>query len=86
MPRWRYDEEIIVLGMPDETGERGATKKGYTIPSEELAALLRNYFSSCEDKTSLQDYLQEVLRQTGATLEHLAREFHLDLKDLNGLV
>ncbi len=80
------DEEIIVLGMPDEVGEREATKKGYTIPSEELAALLRNYFSSCEDKTNLKDYLQEVLKQTGATLDHLAREFHLDPKDLDGLV
>ncbi len=79
------DEEIIVLGMPEKTGEREATKKGYTIPSEGLAALLRNYFSSCEDKTNLKDYLQEVLKQTGATLEHLAREFHLDQKDLNGL-
>jgi len=80
------DDEIIVLGMPERTGEKEATKKGYTIPSEGLAVLLRDYFSSCEDKTNLKDYLQEVLRQTGATPEHLAREFHLDPKDLNGLV
>ncbi len=80
------DGEIIVLGMPDEMGEKEATKKGYTIPSEELAALLKGYFSSCEDRTSLKDYLREVLKQTGATLEHLSREFHLDLKDLKGLV
>jgi hypothetical protein len=79
------DEEIIVLGIPDETGEREATKKGYTIPSEGLAALLRDYFNDCGDKTNLKDYLQEVLKQTGAALEHLAREFHLDQKDLNGL-
>ncbi len=80
------DEEIIVLGIPERTGEKEATKKGYTIPSEELAILLVNYFSSCEDKTSLKDYLQEVLKQTGATPEHLAREFHLDPKDVNDLV
>ncbi len=79
------DEEIIVLGMPERTGEKEATKKGYTIPSEGLAALLRDYFDQCEDKTNLKDYLQEVLKQTGAPLEHLAREFHLDPKDLNGL-
>ncbi len=79
------DEEIIVLGMPERTGEREATKKGYTIPSEGLAALLRDYFNDCEDKTTLKDYLQEVLKQTGATLEHLAREFHLDSSDLNAL-
>ncbi len=80
------DGEIVVLGMPDEMGEREATQKGYTIPSEELAALLRNYFNDCEDRTSLKDYIQEVLRQTGATPEHLAREFHLDAKDLNSLL
>lgn len=80
------DEEIIVLGMPERTGEKEATKKGYTIPSKGLAALLRDNFSSCEDKTNLKDYLQEVLKQTGATLEHLAKEFHLDQEDLNRLV
>jgi hypothetical protein len=80
------DEEIIILGMPNRTGEMEATKKGYTIPSEGLASLLRGYFSECKDKMNLKDYLQEVLKQTGATLEHRAREFHLDQKDLNGLV
>jgi len=80
------DEETIVLGIPDETGEKEATKKGYTIPSEGLAALLKDYYRDCEDKTNLKDYLQEVLKQTGATVEHLAREFHLDQEDLKGLV
>src|SRR5512135_3270739 len=79
------DEEILVLGMPEKTGEKEATKKGYTIPSEGLATLLRNYFNSCEDRTSLKDYLQEVLKHSGATLEHLAREFHLDQSDLKAL-
>jgi hypothetical protein len=79
------DGETIVLGMPDEKGEKEATKKGYTIPSEGLAVLLRDYFTSCGDKTNLKDYLQEVLKQTGANLEHIAREFHLDQKDLNDL-
>ena len=80
------DEEITVLGLPDKMGEKKATKKGYTIPSEGLAALLKDYFNDCQDKTSLKDYLQEVLKQTGANLEHLAREFHLDPKDLEELV
>ncbi len=79
------DEEIIVLGMPERTGEKEATKKGYTIPSEGLATILKNYFNSCEDKTGLKDYLQEVLKHSGATLEHLAREFHLDQDDLKAL-
>ncbi len=80
------EEETIVLGMPDEIGEREATKKGYTIPSEGLATLRKNYFRDCEDKMNLKDYLQEVFKQTGATLEHLAKEFHLDPNDLKGLV
>jgi hypothetical protein len=80
------DEEIIVLGMPERTGEKEATKKGYTIPSDGLASLLKDYFSNCQDKTKLKDYLQEVLKQTGATPEHLAREFHLDQEDLKGFV
>ncbi len=80
------DEEIIVLGMPEKTGEKEATKKGYTIPSKGLATLLTNYFSSCEDRTDLKDYLREVLKHSGATVEHLAREFHLDQDDLKRLV
>jgi hypothetical protein len=80
------DEKIVVLGIPESIGEREATKKGYTIPSEGLAAVLNNYFNECADKTSLADYLHEVIKQTGATLEHLAREFHLNQEDLKGLV
>ena len=80
------DEKIVVLGIPESIGEREATKKGYTIPSEGLAAVLKNYFNECADKIGLTDYIQEVIKQTGATPEHLAREFHLDQKDLKGLV
>jgi hypothetical protein len=80
------DERTVVLGIPESLGEKEATKKGYTIPSEGLAVVLRDYFDDCEDKTSLRDYVREVIRQTGATLDHLAREFHIDQKDLNGLV
>ncbi len=80
------DGETIVLGMPDEKGEKEATKKGYTIPSEGLAVLLRDHFGSCEDRTELKDYIQEVLRQTGANLDHLAKEFNLNPKDLKELV
>jgi hypothetical protein len=76
------DERIVVLDIPESVGEREATKKGYTIPSEGLAILLKNYFLDCQKQSSLKEYIQEVLEQTGATLEHLAREFHLDEKDL----
>jgi hypothetical protein len=80
------DERIVVLGIPESVGEREATKKGYTIPSEGLAILLKNYFHDCQKQSSMKEYIQEVLDQTGATLEHLAREFHLEGKDLQELM
>ena len=79
------DEKMVVLGIPESTGEKEETKKGYKIPSEELAMILKNYYNSCEKQTSLQEYIREIIEQTGATTEHLAREFHLDAKDLKQL-
>ena len=79
------DKKIVVFGMPERAGDEEATKKGYAIPSEGLAAIVRNYFDECDDRTSLRDYLREVIAQTGATLDHLAREFQLDKEDLDGL-
>jgi hypothetical protein len=80
------DERIVVIGIPESVGEREATKKGYTIPSEGLAVVLKDYFNDCEKQTSLKEYILEVLEQTGATVEHLAREFRLDEKELRKLV
>ncbi len=80
------DERIVVLGIPESTGEKEATKKGFKIPSEELATILKNYYNSCEKQITLKEYLREIVEQTGATPEHLAREFHLDERDLKELV
>ena len=80
------DEKMVVLGIPESTGEKEATKKGYKIPSEGLDTILKDHFNACERQTSLKEYLQEIIEQTGATPEHLAHEFHLDEKDLKQLV
>jgi hypothetical protein len=80
------DERIVVLGIPESAGEKEATKKGYKIPSEGLAMILKDSFNSCEKQTSLKEYLQEVIEHTGATPDHLAREFHLDEEDLTKLL
>ncbi|MHB9097512.1 MAG: hypothetical protein ACYC5X_06790 [Syntrophales bacterium] len=80
------DEKIVVFGIPESTGEKEATKKGYKIPSEELAMILKNYYNSCEKQVTLKEYFREIVEQTGATPEHLAREFHLDERDLKQLV
>ena len=76
------DDRIVVLGVPESIGEREATKKGFKVPSEGLALVLKDYFVDCDKQCSLGEYIQEVIEQTGATLEQLAREFHLDEKDL----
>lgn len=76
------DEKMVVLGVPESAGEKEATKKGYKIPSEGLAMILKDSFNGCEKQTSLKEYLQEVIEHTGATPEHLAQEFHLDENDL----
>ena len=76
------DERTVVLGIPEHVGEQEATKKGYTIPSEGLALILKSYFFECEQQAGLNEYIWEVMQQSGATLEHLAREFRLDEKDL----
>ena len=67
------DEKMVVLGIPESTGEKEATKNGYKIPSEELALILKNYYNSCEKQMTLKEYLQEIIEQTGATPGHLAR-------------
>lgn len=80
------DERIVVLGIPESVGEREATKKGYRIPSEGLALVLKNYFNTCENQATLGEYLREVIEQTGATPEHLAREFGVDETDLKAFL
>lgn len=76
------DERIIIIGIPEIVGETEATKKGYRIPSEGLAMVLRNYFNTCEKQTNFTDYIKEVMDQTGATLQHLAREYRIDEQEL----
>jgi hypothetical protein len=80
------DGKIVVFGIPESTGDKEATKKGYRIPSEELALILKDYFNSCEKQMTLKEYLQEIIEQTGATPEQLAREFRLDAKDLKQIL
>jgi hypothetical protein len=80
------DEKIVVLGIPESVGEAEATKKGYRLPSEGLAMVLKNYFDTCERQASFVDYLKEVIEQTGASIDHLAREYRIDAEELKRLV
>ncbi|MDO8282108.1 MAG: hypothetical protein Q7U10_05710 [Thermodesulfovibrionia bacterium] len=80
------DGKTSVIGIPESTGEKEATKKGYRIPSEGLASVLEHYFNSCEKQLSFIDYLKEVMSYTGATLEHLAHEIQIDAEELKKLI
>ncbi len=77
------DDKLIVIGIPEIIGEKEATRKGYRIPSEGLAAILKEHFLGCWDKnTPYENYVKEVIRQTGATPKTLARELQIDEEEL----
>jgi hypothetical protein len=80
------DDRLVVIGLPESTGEKEATRKGYRIPSEGLSAVLKEYFYRCWEKaTSYDEYLREVIKQTGASLKTLAQELQIDEKELERL-
>ena len=79
------DDRVVVIGIPESVGEREATKKGYRIPSEGLAMILKEYFKQCEKQISYIEYLREVIHQTGATPKILAHELQIDEGELERL-
>ncbi|KAF0144895.1 MAG: hypothetical protein FD156_1466 [Nitrospirae bacterium] len=80
------DEKLVVIGIPESTGEKEATKKGYRIPSEGLAVILKEHFYGCWDKNiRYEDYVKEVIKQTGTTTKSLARELQIDEEELEKL-
>ncbi len=80
------DDRLVVIGIPESTGEKEATKKGYRIPSEGLAAILKDHFSRCWSESAIyEEYVKEIIRQTGVTLKQLGRELQIDEKELERL-
>jgi hypothetical protein len=80
------DDRLVVIGLPESTGEKEATRKGYKIPSEGLATVLKEYFYRCWEKNmSYEEYLREVIKQTGASLKTLAQELQVDEEELERL-
>ena len=63
-----------------------SSRKGYSIPSEGLAAILGDHFNKCEDVAALKDYVHEVVKHSGATVDHLMREFKLEKGSLDELL
>jgi hypothetical protein len=80
------DYRTAVIGMPECVGEKEATRKGYRIPSEGLASILKDHFYGCwEQSVSYEDYAKDVIRQTGATPKVLEKELHIDAKEIEKL-
>jgi len=77
------DGRVVVIGMPETTGEKEATRKGYRIPSEGLAAVLTEYFSRCwEENIGHKDYVKQVIKESGASLKVLAQELQISEDEL----
>ncbi len=77
------DNNLSVIGLPESIGEKEATRKGYRIPSEGLAAILKEYFYRCwETNLSYDEYLREVIKQTGAPFKTLASELQIDEEEI----
>jgi hypothetical protein len=81
------DNKIVVMGIPVTTGKRTVTRKGHRIPSEALASILTEHFNShSEQDMSLKEYAQNVLQQTGTSVETMAVEFGLEPKELQTII
>ena len=77
------DDKINLIGVPESVGEKEATKKGYRIPSEGLAFILKNSFMGCiNDSVSFDEFVRETIKQTGAPLKTLARELNIPEAEL----
>ncbi len=85
------DGEIVVIGLPEKTGEEQPTRKGFSIRSESLARILKEEFDKLwlSDKAmSYEDFLRESinhLRETnpGISLELVAKHIDIDYKEIS---
>jgi hypothetical protein len=73
------DRRLAIIGVPETVGEKEATKKGYSIPSEGLSGVLNRHFHECWDGSlTYEEYLRQTIRQTGAHPEVLSKELGID--------
>jgi hypothetical protein len=81
------DDRFVVIGIPESMGEKEATKKGYGIPSEGLAAILKDHFCRCwEESMTHEKYVKEAIKQTGLTPQQLGRELQIDEKEIERFI
>lgn len=81
------DERIAVIGIPESTGEKEATRKGFRIPSEGLAGILKDHFYRCwEVSTPYDAFVKEIIQQTGLTPKLIGKELQIDERELESLL
>jgi hypothetical protein len=81
------DRGLTIVGIPEATGQKEATKKGYRISSEGLSSVLKKHFYECwEGSMSYEEYLRQTLRETGGEPGLLSRELGIDKEEIERIV
>ncbi len=81
------DSNLVVVGIPEAIGDEAPTNKGHLLPSEVLAGVIRSHFYDCWAQSQpFEDYLREVMAQTGTSVERLAAETRLEKGKLEELL
>ncbi len=81
------DSKLVIVGVPEAVGEVEPTKKGFRIPSEGLARILKDHYFGCwNHNMAYAEYLKAVLEQTGGSVELLAKELEIDVAEISGIV
>ena len=81
------DGAKVIIAIPESISEREMTSKGYIIPSEAFASILKANFDTCwEGSVPFKDYLHETLEQTGTTVGELSTEMGIDAKSLKKML
>ncbi len=74
---------IIATPPPDVIGVDQATRKGYLLVSDELAFILEGHFEAQWEKAvSFNQYISEVMDETGLSLPELANEMDIETAEL----
>jgi hypothetical protein len=81
------DSRLVVIGIPEAASEEASTNKGHRLPSEALAYIMHEHFYGCWGKnTNFQEYLEQVMEQSGASIETLSQETGLAAGTLKNLL
>jgi len=81
------DNSLVLIGIPENEGEKNATNKGHKLPSKGLASILKNHFDGCwERDLPLQGYIEEVMDHTGMSVEQVSNEFGIETNILSRYV